>query len=304
MAKFRRNHGDGKSSGGSYLRLAIFAIIVIGLLYVLGDAFTFLNESRPSIADNYTIPTEEEAEAKLYLPRLSDNDIYIEHDHYALAYSEEHEQAHWVAYELTEEELKAPNVPRSNYFNEDKKIRSRSAKHSDYTRSGYTRGHLAPAGDMAHTKEAMEQSFFMSNITPQKWAFNAGIWKELEEQVRDWAYTNDRLYIVTGGVLEAGLPKIGRNGVSVPSYFYKVLLDPDPPSVKAIAFVIPNAVSDQPLLDFAMSVDEVEATTGIDFFADLMAPEEEERLESSYSAAQWPTSQKRYRLRVEKWNNQ
>lgn len=305
MARFRRNHGDGKRGASSYARLAVFGIFVVLIMYLLTDTFSTLDFSDSMVSADYVIPSEQELDGdRTYLPRRDDGDVIVHHGDYSLAYSEEHEQAAWVAYELTEAELKVPNVKRSNYFDTDPDIRSRSAKHSDYTRSGYTRGHLAPAGDMAHSKEAMEESFYMSNISPQIRAFNNGIWKELEEQTRDWAYTYDRLFITTGGILKPGLKQIGRNRVSVPEAFYKVLLYVNGDQRSAIGFVIPHDKSDEPLQSYAMTVDEVEKVTGIDFYADLLAPEEEEMVESSLDLDKWPVSHKRYRLRVDKWNHQ
>jgi endonuclease G len=305
MARFRRNHGDGKRGASSYARLAVFGVFVVFIMYLLTNTFGTYDATSSTVDAKYYLPTEVELDGeRTYLPVSSEEDVVVHHTDYSLAYSEEHEQARWVAYELTEAELKVPNVKRSNYFDVDPDIRSRSAKHSDYTRSGYTRGHLAPAGDMAHSKTAMEESFYMSNISPQVRVFNNGIWKELEEQTRDWAYKYDRLFITTGGILKPGLKQIGRNRVSVPEAFYKVLLYVNGDQRGAIGYVIPHDKSEAPLEDYAMSIDQVEAITGIDFYADLLAPEEEKKVESTLDLDQWPVSKKRYRLRVDKWNYQ
>ena len=98
---------------------------------------------------------------------------------------------------------------RTDRFREDKKVPSGSAKPSDYTKSGYDRGHLCPAADMTHSAEAMEETFLMSNISPQLPVFNRGIWKSLEKQVRDWG-EKERIYIVTGPVFKDNKGKIGR----------------------------------------------------------------------------------------------
>ena len=90
------------------------------------------------------------------------------------------EQAEWVYYSLSQSNLLAPKVPRFDYFNPDPKVKSKSAVHSDYSNSGYTRGHLVPAGDMSYDKQGMKECFYMSNMSPQPRVFNNGIWKELE----------------------------------------------------------------------------------------------------------------------------
>ncbi len=112
-------------------------------------------------------------------------------------------------------------------------------------------------------------------MSPQVPAFNRGIWKRLEEQVRSWAVDYDTLYVVTGPVLTADLSKIGPNQVSVPRYYYKVLLDYSEPQVKGIGFVMPNMGLKLPLQNYAVSIDSVERLTGINFFPKLVDNQEE-----------------------------
>ena len=77
----------------------------------------------------------------------------------------------------------------------------RNATTGDYRRSGYDRGHLAPAADMAFSRQTMADSFFMSNMSPQKPAFNREIWKDLEALVRSFAITEQKIVVVTGPIL-------------------------------------------------------------------------------------------------------
>lgn len=207
------------------------------------------------------------------------------HFAYTLLYNEKHEQAAWVAYQLTKNET-VRVYERSNDFNEDPLIASGSATDFDYKRSGYDRGHLAPAADMGWSATAMRESFFYSNMSPQDPGFNRGIWKRLEEQVRDWAWENEVIYVVTGPVLTSNLPNIGSNGVSVPSYYYKVILDYSQPSVKAIAFLLPNQSSTAGIQAYVVSINEIEKLTGIDFFPSL-PDQQEEQLESQQCEACW-----------------
>lgn len=210
----------------------------------------------------------------LFLP-ASEGQL-VHHHNYSLAYSEEHEQALWVFYELERHETHAI-AKRKDDFRQDPLVRTGSASLADYKASGYDRGHLAPAADMAFSEEAISESFYMSNMSPQEPSFNRGIWKKLEAQFREWAAADGSLYIVTGPVLVAGLAKIGNNEVSVPNFYYKLALDFDADELGAIAFLLPNQKLDSELEDFIVSIDSLETITGIDFFAGL-----EDDLEASF----------------------
>jgi endonuclease G len=174
---------------------------------------------------------------------------------------------------------------RSNKFRVDKMVPTESAKSADYTKSGYDRGHLCPAADMGFNPVAMEESFLMSNISPQAPDFNRGIWKELETTVREWAKKEHRLIVVTGPVFKDNKGTIGQENILVPGYFYKVVYDLTG-QPRMIAFVLPNAKSDRPLTDFAVSADEVEKLTGLDFFSQL-PDDEENKLEATVQLSGW-----------------
>lgn len=303
MSKFRRNHiKSGNAFSGSIIRVIAFLLIGGFALFYISRS---LSENVQSHTDygTYEIPTASSPDERFYLP-ISESQEIIHHSNYSLAYNEEHEQAEWVAYELTKENLKLPNVKRSRNFKADSKVSGRSALHRDYTRSGYTRGHLAPAGDMAHDQTAMVESFYMSNMSPQLAAFNGGIWNELEQTVRDWAYDNGRVFVVTGPVLNQKIiKKIGDNQVSVPTYFYKVVMDLDGKEKKGIGFIIENDRSDVHLREYAVSIDEVEKFAGIDFFPDIMIDNLEEELESNYDVKKWRFDEGRFKARNKAWEN-
>ena len=157
-------------------------------------------------------------------------DTIIERPGYALGYIEYHEQPAWVIYIMTKAEATTKRAKRTNKFRADPQIPTESATLADYRRSGYDRGHLAPAADMAFSGQTMADSFFMSNMSPQKPAFNRGIWKDLEALVRYFAITERKIVVVT----EPILPKektvtIGANQVTVPTHYYKVIFDLTPP---------------------------------------------------------------------------
>jgi len=221
----------------------------------------------------------------LEIPRTSGNDKIIIHTGYSLLYNEKHEQASWVAYELTKEETNK-RFNRSNKFITDPLVTTGSANNADYVGRGYDRGHMAPAADMSWSSTTMAESFYYSNMSPQNASFNRGIWKRLEELVRTWAIEDGAVYVITGPVLTNGLPTIGRDKVSVPKYYFKVILDYTEPGIKGIGFLLPNAGTKQPLQSFAVSIDSVESVTGIDFFP--LLPDEQERLiEKTRSVNAW-----------------
>lgn len=223
----------------------------------------------------------------LELPKPIDGEKIIRHTGYTLSYNEEAEQPSYVAYELTRAEVLTQNVERDDDFREDPMVLSKSAELSDYRGSGYDRGHMAPAADFRWSSEAMSDTFYLSNMSPQDPSFNRGIWADLEAAVRVMAYENDGLYVVTGPVLTDGpYETIGKNEVAVPKNYYKVLLDYKEPDVKAIGFLLPNEGSSKSLESFATTVDEVERVTGIDFFTALPDDQEEE-IESTLNLSKW-----------------
>ncbi len=151
--------------------------------------------------------------------------------------------------------------------------------------SGYDRGHMAPAADMKWSKQAMAESFYMSNICPQNPNLNRGDWNDLEEKSRQWAKKYGAVYIACGPVYDHGKPKrIGNNKVAVPDAFYKVILINDSKTPQAIGFLFPNKAGHKPLKKYIVTVDSVEKRTGIDFFPAL--PDEvENRIEAEPAKA-------------------
>ncbi|MDD3902207.1 MAG: DNA/RNA non-specific endonuclease [Sphaerochaeta sp.] len=222
----------------------------------------------------------------LELPLISDGETIISHTGYTLSYDEEHEQARWVAYQLTRDELYG-DFDRQDNFRADPSILTESSTLSDYRSSGYDRGHLIPAADLSYSEEAMSDSFFMSNMSPQEGQFNRGIWSKLEATVRNFADTEGEIYVVTGPVLTDGPYKtIGKSEVSVPNYYYKAILDYTEPEIKAIGFLLPNEGSSASLESFATTIDELEEVTNLDFFPKL--PDvQEAALESTFTTKSW-----------------
>ena len=120
-------------------------------------------------------------------------------------------------------------------------------------------------------------------MSPQLPSFNRGGWKKLESLVRFWAKDSE-IHIVTGGILNKSLSKIGESGVSVPDYFYKIIFDTY--ECKMIGFVMPNKKITLELESYVKTIDEIEKLTGIDFFYNLEDHIEDE-LESSVNIDSW-----------------
>ncbi len=219
-------------------------------------------------------------------PAYTQGEPIVEHEYFTLRYNEKTEQADWVAYKLTAANLANARYKRKDNFRADPMVTTQSAHPDDYKGSGYDRGHLAPAADFTWSESALSESFYMSNMSPQAPGFNRGIWKKLEEQTRDWAKENQELFVVTGPLVESKKNRIGKNKVVVPEKYYKVILDIYGDEVKAIAFIMPNEKSSQPLSSYSMSVDQAEKSTGLDFFP-LIPDELEDKIESTANYQDW-----------------
>lgn len=218
-----------------------------------------------------------------YLP-TSTTGAVIKHGYYTLSYSEKHEQAEWVAYQLKKEHLKYNDFKRP-YFEIDPLVKTEAAHWKNYKKSGYDRGHLCPAADRKFDKKAYEETFLTSNISPQLNSFNAGIWNNLEKQVRYWAKKENEVYVVTGPIFENNNTAIGFENVTVPTHFYKIILKKGK-KTKAIAFLLPHEASKKPLQHFTVSIDELEHKLGVDFFSAI--PDDlEDKLERNVSTKEW-----------------
>ncbi len=215
-----------------------------------------------------------------------------EYNGFTLKYNESLKISEWAAYELTAQKAREINAKRGNRFYTDRTIAEKSAESDDYKHSGYDRGHLVPAADMRFSKDAMRDSFYMTNIVPQTPELNRGPWLDLEEEIRGWVERDEALLIVSGPIFENGeVERIGKNEVAVPHSFFKVILDFTMPEKKGIAFIMPNAnikqdeLSKRGFYDYAVPIDAVEEASGIDFFPWLS--EEDHALEESADIFLW-----------------
>lgn len=243
-------------------------------------------------------PVEEAVQADINLSKIEipaaisgRAERVITHRGYTVSYNCDWKIPNWVAYEITDYEVDG-NEERSDKFVPDPMVpKNLSATTNDYKNSGYDRGHMAPAADMKWDEQAMKESFYLSNICPQLHNLNAGVWKDLEEQVRDLAAQKGSIYVVCGPIVSTDYQTIGENNVAVPSAFFKVLLQKEKDKIHTIGFVYENKSGKRPMSSYARTVDEIEEITGIDFFATL--PDEiENKVEAEVDFSKWAVSKK------------
>lgn len=209
---------------------------------------------------------KEDLKAVAY-PKCTSGCEVVEHEALVLCYDEQHEQARWVAHIIIPEVISG-NLNRTNDFREDDKVKTGSATLDDYWFSGYDRGHVAPSADFRWSGKGISESYLYSNMSPQLAELNRERWAELEGFLRNYVITRKRqLHVVAGGILTEGLSVIGESKVSVPKLYYKVALDEE--GKQSIGFILPNKECTYPLQSYAVSVDSVEALTGIDFFPNV-----------------------------------
>ncbi len=194
----------------------------------------------------------------------------IKHIGYTVSYDADFKTPQWVAWQLTRKKANGTEA-RYNKFQPDPKVKGAKAYPTDYTNSGYDRGHMAPAADMKWSHQAMVESFYMTNVCPQNRNLNRGDWKDLEELERSWATKYGCVSIAAGPIYykERTPQRIGGNKVAVPDAFFKVLLVGYPKTPKAYAFVFENKAGSHPLTYYQLTVDELEKRTRMDFFSAL-----------------------------------
>lgn len=206
---------------------------------------------------------------------------------YTTSYNTTYGIPNWVAYELTRSEAASQEAKRSNKFMPDPKVKGESPTNSDYKRSGYDKGHMAPAADMKWSKEVMEQSFYFTNICPQAPGLNRGAWKDLEEEIREWAVRDSALVVICGPLFtKEPIQYIPDTKVAIPDAFFKVVCSPYTTEERAIAFIFPNSKASKHPREYVVTIDSVEKLTGMDFLSQL--PDEiENQIEKTSNYTHW-----------------
>lgn len=272
MAKFRTNYrkSSNKAGAGKFIRI----VLILGLILVF-ILLRFFKNSNVDISSKVELPS---SSYKIdYLPSGAEGEL-INHVYFTINYNEEHEQANWVAYELSAEQLKRKKVERSRYFYADSLVTTKSAEWFDYKNSNYSRGHLVPAADRGWDKEVMQSTFLMSNVSPQLEEFNSGIWREAEELIRDWAKSLNQIFVVSGPLFkDCDIKYIGKdNEISVPCGFFKAVLYLNEENEgEAIGFIFPHEKSQGSLFDFIVPMDSLENYLGWEFFSGMTNNENE-----------------------------
>ncbi len=244
------------------------------------------------------------------LPALRNgvNDVFITHSttfngqkitSFSMEYDKSKKHSRWIAFRF-DNQTKQQNVDRSNEpFDADPSVASEYQRvQADFGRKGYDRGHLCASADRLYSREVNEQTFYYTNMSPQRNAFNTGVWLALEGQVQAWGRSctaSDTLYVVKGGTIdkEEQVKEYigGDRSKPVPKYYYMALLFKKGDSFKAIAFWMEHTDSKPSktikLTDYVLSIDELEEKTGIDFFPNLN-DNLENVLEATYSTKAWP----------------
>jgi endonuclease G len=208
----------------------------------------------------------------------------IEHSAMILGFDCKYDMAAWTFHMLTPD-VSFGQVTRSNDFRVDDKVSCGSSVEEDYfvrtentdgTFSfdgfGFDRGHLAPSADFRWSSNALSESYYYSNMTPQRPEFNRESWASLESLIRSIVDLEKKtFFILTGPILKDNLPTVERsvNKIRVPELHYKIVVDLSNETPRGMAFLMPNKKCEDRLSAYVVSIDSVEALTGIDFFPNI-----------------------------------
>lgn len=230
---------------------------------------------------------EVENEIRMELPDYDEEDRIIEYTGFTVSYDESARIPRWVAYELTAEEANGTIGRDGKSFRVDDKVDVTQADYSDYRGTGWSRGHMAPAGDFKWDNQAMWDTFYYTNCCPQDEKLNNGSWNVLENRVRMWARQFGSIYIVTGPIINQNNGrKIGHHRVAVPDAFFKAILVKSNEGYQGIAFVMSNNPSPQRVSESYLSINELEMVSGLDLFP-LLDDMIEEEVEGNVTLNIW-----------------
>lgn len=278
----RRSKNKGASTGNRSMWIAaVWLIVILGCILFAARQFGYCStENNPTGQDRHNGLDK-------VVTSPSADEVLIEYKGMNVSFNPWLHIPNWVAWELTRNEANGTE-PRAERFACDESVAGCPSP-KDYLRSGYDRGHMAPAADMKWDAEAMEQSFFMTNICPQAKSLNTGSWKKLEDKCRTWAEIDSAITIVCGPIITDNLNKhIGDSKVAVPQRFFKVIISPYANPPRGIGFIMPNGKAKGGIQACAVTIDSVEAVTGHDFFSAL--PDDiENDIESQCKFHYWST---------------
>ena len=267
-------------------RLVSYSIVCVGFLvscaHKSGHRINSFASSEIQIYENEDVSQSEYPSDNLCLAEIKDqsNQLILKRTAYRLSYNPKLLIPNWISWHLTSEHADG-DCPRDNNYYEDPDIPYPKATNEDYRGSGWSRGHMCPAGDNKWDAEAMRESNLLTNICPQHESLNSGLWNVIERDCRKWAKKYGEVYIVCGPVLlNKEHETIGKNKVVVPEAFFKVILRLNPKPA-AIGFLVRNNEGKKKRDQYINTVDDVERITGIDFFPAL--PDSLENVVEAYA---------------------
>jgi len=273
------------------LILSLLLILMLVVIFINCSPSISTSSSNSDMRDVTSIPPASfdlsaiPEDYRSYSPLPIQRDYVLDYTGFILEFDTMHRNATWVCYMLCQAKL-GDGVERASNFRQERRLGSLSPRDVEYRNSGFDRGHLAPAADMSYSSQSMYDSFFLTNASPQVPSFNRGIWKQLEGKVRDFAIEKDTIWVITGPVLTSALPKIENTNISIPEIYYKVIYKPNIEGGQGIAFLMKNEEGTGQLMNFAVSIDSVEAITGLNFFP-LLSPQQEKQIESTFDIDWW-----------------
>jgi endonuclease G len=256
---------------------------LIGLsLYALGCAHQELDREPASMTTNRVRPNTPEQQDSLGVQCTTDlekapKEIFLKYNAYWVSYNPRHRLPNWVMHELYKDALERSCARRNDNFHPDDQLKMEfnltPVDKSDYKNSGYDRGHMAPSADFQWSQDVNNDSFAMTNMSPQTPNLNQKAWNSLEGRIRRWACGNGHLKIYTGPVIKPGLRRLG-SCVAVPEEFFKVVLSDVEGQYKAIGFIYKQEDGADPVKtdvwqERAITVAEVENRTGLKFYTEF-----------------------------------
>lgn len=257
------------------LRVWFPILVTAGLLFGLYDCANAPTPAMPEKAAS--TQTTDNAQAYAGLPRAnSAGQITVLHNKgFVIGYSERRRDPLWVVFRIRP--THSGRLPPRPRFKRDTRSLA-GVKYYDYSGSGYDRGHLAPNYSIArlYGSKAQQQTFLMTNITPQRPRLNQLVWQRIEEAEIDVMARRWREIWVTTGPVFSRDPGRLSSGVEIPQAFYRLWLDvTEGGKPRVLALLVPqNVRGDEPLSQFVTTVDHIEALTGLDFYADLPVAEQ------------------------------
>lgn len=288
----RRRRNKTRYGGFFLVGIAFLAFIVIGLTISIAiRACTHrcghsLSEAqnRSSYSDNDNTDVQEQVSiSETGSPYVMSDDVIrictpkplegvseqiLQKTSYITSYNKETKIPNWVSWNLSSSHTDGPYKRMSNFY-EDDDVPSPRATLDDYRGSGWSRGHMCPAGDNKWNEEAMYDTFSLTNVCPQNANLNSGLWNSIEMDCRNWARKFGDIYIICGPIfMNREHEVIGVNKVLVPEAFFKVVLCLNG-KPKGIGFIVRNTDGTKKRDLYYNSIDQVERITGMDFFTAL-----------------------------------